>query len=62
MLASASVFGQAMAQEQQLLKTSPPDILVCTPGRLAEHFLGRGLEHYFFFVGLQRQTVGRRLG
>eukprot|EP00913_Durusdinium_trenchii_P008073 g7570.t1 len=56
-----AVGAQAMAQEQQLLKTSPPDILVCTPGRLAEHFLGRGLEHYFFFVGLQRQTVGRRL-
>ena len=33
---------EALAQEQQLLKSSPPDILVCTPGRLAEHFLGRG--------------------
>lgn len=33
---------QAVAQEKQQLKESPPDILICTPGRLADHFLGRG--------------------
>ena len=33
--------GQALAQERRLLLEAP-DILVCTPGRLAEHFLGRG--------------------
>ena len=33
-----------MAQEKQLLKDTPPDILICTPGRLSEHFLGRGTE------------------
>ncbi|OLQ03091.1 ATP-dependent RNA helicase DDX51 [Symbiodinium microadriaticum] len=34
---------KAMAQEQQLLSAGPtPDVVVCTPGRLAEHFFGRG--------------------
>eukprot|EP00439_Symbiodinium_sp_Y106_P015133 s1499_g2.t1 len=34
---------KAMAQEQQQLSAGPPpDVVVCTPGRLAEHFFGRG--------------------
>eukprot|EP00435_Cladocopium_sp_Y103_P057680 s568_g20.t1 len=45
---------KAVAQEKQLLKDTPPDILICTPGRLAEHFLGRDacldLRHLRWFV------------
>ncbi|CAE8593724.1 unnamed protein product, partial [Polarella glacialis] len=32
---------KSLLEEQRLLAASPPDIVVCTPGRLAEHFLGR---------------------
>ena len=42
---------QVVAQERQLLTTNPPDILVCTPGRLAEHVLGRGGRHSVLIGG-----------
>ena len=38
-----AVGAKALLQEQQLLR-EPFDLLVCTPGRLAEHVLGRGSE------------------
>eukprot|EP00434_Breviolum_minutum_P016540 symbB.v1.2.014580.t1/scaffold1069.1/size140053/4 len=49
-----AVGAKVVAQERQLLTTNPPDILVCTPGRLAEHVLGRDacldLRHLRWFV------------
>merc|ERR1711963_36267 len=32
---------KSFAEEQRALKARPADIVVCTPGRLSDHFLGR---------------------
>lgn len=48
-----AVGAKALALEQQMLR-EVPDLLVCTPGRLAEHVLGRDacldLSHLRWFV------------
>lgn len=31
---------KSFAQEKRMLEQSPPDIIVCTPGRLSDHFFG----------------------
>eukprot|EP00930_Biecheleria_cincta_P060503 TRINITY_DN4613_c0_g1_i1.p1 TRINITY_DN4613_c0_g1~~TRINITY_DN4613_c0_g1_i1.p1 ORF type:complete len:801 (+),score=153.26 TRINITY_DN4613_c0_g1_i1:1959-4361(+) len=35
------VGAKPLTEEQRSLSEKPPDVIVCTPGRLAEHYLGR---------------------